>query len=191
MHWCTASLPVAQILEEGVGFIRMTDLPGVSLNQAPVQLASSILAEALRRIHAIAFAGCPFAAGWNVRLMEAEERLKAGLIDESDFDEDNQGRSGLDILKELQAFPPLPKRHCFTHGDATLENFLTQDERLSGIVDVGRAGIAHPAQDWALALRSMRGAFGMEGDQQFRQHIPPDCTEEALLRRFCLLDELF
>lgn len=106
MHWCTASLPVAQILEEGVGFIRMTDLPGVSLNQAPVQLASSILAEALRRIHAIAFAGCPFAAGWNVRLMEAEERLKAGLIDESDFDEDNQGRSGLDILKELQAFPP-------------------------------------------------------------------------------------
>jgi aminoglycoside 3'-phosphotransferase-2 len=149
------------------------------------------LAEALLRIHAVPSADCSFAAGWSVRLLEAEDRLHAGLIDESDFDEDNQGRSALDILKELQAFPPLPQRHCFTHGDATLENFLTQDGRLSGVVDLGRAGITHPAQDWALALRSMRGEFGMEGEQRFRQHIPLDCEDEALLRRFCLLDELF
>ncbi len=66
-----------------------------------------------------------------------------------------------------------------------------QSGRLSGIVDVGRAGIAHPAQDWALALRSMRGRFGSEGEQRFRQHIPSYCNDEELLRRFCLLDELF
>jgi hypothetical protein len=33
---------------------------------------------------------------------------------------------------------------------------------LSGIVDLSRAEITHPAQDWALALRSMRRNFGAE-----------------------------
>jgi aminoglycoside phosphotransferase len=37
-----------------------------------------------------------------------------------------------------------------------LENFLARDGKLSGIVDMSRSGITHPAQDWALALRSIR-----------------------------------
>ncbi len=191
LRWCTERLPVARILEEGVGFFCMTELPGVSLNEGPVELASSTLVEALRRIHAVPFVECPFAAGWEVRLREAETRVQAGLVDESDFDGENDGRSALDILKELQRLPPPPKLRCFTHGDATLENFLVHDGRLSGIVDLGRAGIAHPAQDWALALRSVRDEFGIEGEQIFRQQLPVDCADEALLRRFCLLDELF
>ena len=191
MRWCSDSLPVAHVLEERVGFLRMTHLSGVPLNAVALELASTTLSNALHRIHAAPSDGCPFAAGWDMRLFEAQERLYAGLIDESNFDEDNQGRSALDILKELQALPPPPKLHCFTHGDATLENFLTQNEQLSGMVDVGRAGVAHPAQDWALALRSIRDAFGMEGYYAFRPYIPPDCADEALLRHFCLLDELF
>src|SRR5262249_52037919 len=87
----------------------------------------------------------------------------AGLVDTADFDETNLGKAPADLLAELKSLPPLPDLVCFTHGDACLENFLSQDGRLSGIVDWGRAGITHPAQDWALALRSVRSPFRLGG----------------------------
>ena len=116
---------------------------------------------------------------------------RAGLIDESDFDEDNMGRSPSDILAELRSMPQLPETCCFTHGDACLPNFLTHGSELTGIIDVGRAGVTHPAQDWALAIRSVRANFGSAGERLLRQHLPPHSQDEELLRRFRLLDELF
>src|SRR6185503_7222399 len=107
---------------------------------------------------------------WTSRLSQAERRVSAGLIDPSDFDEVNIGRSPADILTELQSLPPPPALTCFTHGDACLPNFLTQDGLLTGIVDLGRAGVTHPAQDWALALRSMRDNFGPDGERLLRKH---------------------
>ena len=97
----------------------------------------------------------------------------------------------MDILAELQALPPVPPVSCFTHGDACLPNFLMEGGLLTGVVDLGRAGVAHQAQDWALALRSMRDNFGSEAEKLLRKHVPQYCEDEASLRRFRLLDELF
>jgi aminoglycoside phosphotransferase len=148
-----------------------------------------VLVQALNLIHSLPIAGCPFDASWESRLKQGEENIRAGLIDESDFDDDNVGRSPSDILAELRCLPPLPELRCFTHGDAWLENSLKKE--LTGIVDLGRAGVAHPAQDWALALRSVRGNFGLLGERLFREHLPPHSADEEVLRRFRLLDELF
>jgi len=67
-----------------------------------------MVAEALSQIHAVPIEGCAFMADWNQRVREAERRLQAGLIDQSDFDEENRARSAESILKELQSFSPLP-----------------------------------------------------------------------------------
>ena len=120
-----------------------------------------------------------------------EVRVRAGLVDESDFDEINLGRTATDILAELRSQPPLTDGTCFTHGDACLPNFLSEGGQLTGIVDLARAGVTHPAQDWALALRSMGNNFGSEAEKSLRKHVPQHCEDEALLRRFRLLDELF
>lgn len=72
-----------------------------------------------------------------------------------------------------------------------MPNFLTDGTRLTGIVDLGRAGVAHPAQDWALALRSMRDNLGSEAERLLREHLPGHCADDDLLRQFRLLDELF
>ena len=103
----------------------------------------------------------------------------------------NGTRSPSDILAELRSMPQLPETCCFTHGDACLPNFLTHGSELTGIIDVGRAGVTHPAQDWALAIRSVRANFGSAGERLLRQHLPPHSQDEELLRRFRLLDELF
>jgi aminoglycoside 3'-phosphotransferase-2 len=191
MKWCAGLLPVPEVLAVEAGVLSMSALPGVTLTEAEIDCAVALTAEALHLIHSMPTEGCPFRADWATRLHQAEHRVRCGLVDERDFDDVNLGRTAADILAELQSLPPVPPVSRFTHGDACLPNFLTQGGLLTGVVDLGRAGVAHPAQDWALALRSMRDNFGSDAELSLRKHVPQHCQDEALLRRFRLLDELF
>jgi aminoglycoside phosphotransferase len=191
VNWCASRLPVARVIAHSEGVLITSELAGANLTEVSPEDAVNVLAEALGLIHSVPMEDCPFSASWSLRVQQAEQRVAAGLVDEADFDDDNLGRSAADILAELKSLPPLPDLACFTHGDACLENFLSLGGRLSGIVDLGRAGIAHPAQDWALAVRSTVSNFGIEGEKMLRQHLPSYCSDEVLLRRFRLLDECF
>jgi aminoglycoside 3'-phosphotransferase II len=191
MTWCAGRLPVAEVLAVEAGVLSMSVLPGINLTEAPLELAVALTTEALHLIHAVSTLGCPFVSDWATRLRQAEFRVQHGLVDERDFDEANLGRSAFDVLAELQSLPPAPTVSCFTHGDACLPNFLTHGGQLTGIVDLGRAGVAHPAQDWALALRSMRENFGSQAEAALRRQLPTHCEDDVLLHRFRLLDELF
>jgi aminoglycoside phosphotransferase len=191
MKWCAGRLPVPEVLGLEASVLSMSARPGVNLTEASRDSAVAVMVEALTLIHAVSTEQCPFQSDWVTRIHQAERRVRAGLIDESDFDADNLGRTASDILAELQSLPSLPRMARFTHGDACLPNFLTHGGVLTGVVDLGRAGIGHPAQDWALALRSMRDNFGVEAEQALREHVPQHSRDEALLRRFRLLDELF
>lgn len=191
LTWCTGRLPVPQVIEHRGGVLRMTEIPGLNLTEVSLDDAVRVILEALTRIHTIPFEDCPFPGYWHLRLHEAERRMKAGLVDQAEFDEENLGRDPAQMFAELASLPALLDRVCFTHGDACLPNFLSEHGQLSGIVDWGRAGVTHPAQDWALALRSMRFNFGPQGERVLREHVPADSANESLLRRFRLLDEFF
>ena len=191
IRWCAGRLPVAEVLVFEAGVLSMSALPGVNLSEAAIDCAVALTAEALHLVHLVPTEERPFRADWATRLHQAEYRVRCGFVDERDFDDVNVGRTAVDILAELQALPPVPPVSRFTHGDACLPNFLTEGGLLTGVVDLGRAGVAHPAQDWALALRSMRDNFGSEAEKSLRQKVPQHCEDEALLRRFRLLDELF
>ena len=191
MKWYAGRLPVPAVLAVEAGLLSMSALPQVTLTEAEIDCAVALTAEALHLIHSMPTEGCPFRADWATRLHQAGHRVRCGLIDEGDFDDVNLGRTAADILAELQSLPPVQPMARFTHGDACLPNFLTQGGLLTGVVDLGRAGVAHPGQDWALALRSMRDNFGSEAEQSLRKYVPQHCEYEALLRRFRLLDELF
>jgi len=191
LEWCETRLPVPRVLRTEPGFVAMSLLPGVDLTEVSIDHAVAVIHEALRLIHSVPVEGCVFQACWAARLKQAEGRILAGLVDETDFDAANRGRTAADILSELVSLPVPPDVACFTHGDACLPNFLTDGKRLTGIVDIGRAGVTHPAQDWALALRSMQDNLGAEAERLLRQHLPANCADEDLLRQFRLLDELF
>src|SRR5437879_4495857 len=88
LEWCGGGLPVPKGLGKDGGLLVMAALPGVNLTETSMERAAQIIAEALHLVHGMPIERCPFMASW-VRLSQGELRVRAGLVDESDFDEAN------------------------------------------------------------------------------------------------------
>lgn len=116
------------------------------------------LAGFLRDLHALPAAPCPFDADHLLRLAQAEQRLRDGLIDAEDFGDDHQGWSPERLWEKLTGMLPLGTERVVTHGDFSLVNILVEGGRIVGCIDVGRAGIADPYQDLAILWANL-GAF--------------------------------
>jgi aminoglycoside phosphotransferase len=114
-------------------------------------------------------------------LIEADPPLKATLL----------GR----ILRDLHSMPAAgcpfgrPKvGHVLTHGDFCLPNVLVQENRLSGLIDVGQAGLGSPEIDLAAGVWSLQYNFGrgFAGDFLAAYGWPPmtDNAIEKLRRKY-------
>lgn len=149
-----------------------------------------ILADALKQLHALDIANCPFDHRIEVRIAIAKARTQAGVI-ESDFDETRLGRTTADLFAELQAREPQPGELVVTHGDACLPNIIEKNGRFSGFIDCSRLGVADPYQDIALACRSIVHNLGEEWVQPFLTRYGLDKDDSEKRDFYCLLDEFF
>lgn len=185
--------PLAQTRHGGRHWLLMSAIPGTVLSSqtglTPEQVVD-IAADALRLLHALDSADCPFDHRAHSRTALAEARVRAGLVDEEDFDEERAGQTAADVFAELSPLRPLQEDFVVTHGDATLENLLADKGVLSGFIDCARAGLADRHQDLALATRSIGDYFGPAQVERFlaRYDITPDPERMAFYR---LLDEFF
>ncbi len=118
-----------------------------------------LLAEGLKMIHGLNIAGCPFDRSLDVKVKEAEYRVKNGLVNEDKFDAVRMGRKAYDLFRELTATRPSNEELVFTHGDYCLPNIIISNGTISGFIDLGRGGIADRYQDLALAARSLAFNF--------------------------------
>ncbi|WIY54279.1 aminoglycoside 3'-phosphotransferase [Devosia sp. YIM 151766] len=173
-------------------FLLMSAVPGEDLTlhmERPTEFVGAYV-QGLKRLHALDPTNCPFDHSLDARLAEAERRLVAGKVDESDFDTERRGWSAGQVLDWLHANRPEAGELILTHGDASAPNIMAQDSRFSGIVDCGRLGRADLWQDLALACRSIAYNIGKE-------HVAPFLAaygvewDEAKYRYYCALDEMF
>ncbi|MFK0162460.1 APH(3')-II family aminoglycoside O-phosphotransferase [Rhizobium sp. NPDC090279] len=175
-------------------WLLMSALPGSDLVRAkllqPVERVR-LLADALRRLHAIDIAACPFDHRLESRIGEARARLAAGRVDEDDFDETRLGRSGQDLFRELEEMRPLAEDLVVTHGDACLPNFMADGDRFSGYIDCGRLGIADRHQDIALACGSIEHNFGKDLVSAFLEAYGNFEQQAEKMVYYRLLDEFF
>ena len=156
----------------------------------------SVLAAGLRMLHATNISACPFDQTRRVRVAAAEANVRAGIVDESDFDEEHAGRSASDLYAELIASAPATEDRVFTHGDYCLPNVLLLDDgkgsyRIGGFVDCGNAGIADRYQDLALCARSIAFNFGPELVPALFARYGLDTIDDSKLKYYQLLDEFF
>lgn len=174
-------------------WLLMTAVPGRDLASAddlPSAQVVAVLAQALRRLHQVPIAMCPFHHPLEERIAVARDRVRLGLVDEADFDDERQGQSASDVLAQLLSTRPLACDPVVTHGDACLPNFMAAGSDFTGFIDCGRLGVSDRYQDLALTARSVARNLGQAWVAPFfREYgVEPDHERMAF---YCLLDEFF
>lgn len=174
-------------------WLLMNALPGrvlaSSQHLGPERIAE-IAADALRCLHRLDVTACPFNHRLDQRINDARTRMDAGLVNETDFDEERQGRRALDLFEELLARRPEREDLVVAHGDAYLANMLADDGGFAGFVDCARLGVADRYQDLALAVQSIGHCFGELWVNTFLRRYGVTLDRERL-EFYLLLDEFF
>lgn len=199
LEWLVGTLPVPRVLFYGKDaaneYLLLSEIIGVNASDQshrgnlPLMLES--LGSGLKEIHLVSVDNCPFDQRLDVKIEEANRRVEQGLVDEDDFDEGRKGGKATDLFKELISKRPLNEELVFTHGDYCLPNIIMENQRVSGFIDWGRAGVADKYQDLALAIRSISSNFGKEYVPYFLAGYGMNEVDESRVDYYQLMDEFF
>lgn len=201
-------LPVPGVLgyeeENGVRYLLMSRATGVVSCHASLMTdlhhAAELVAEGLHLLWQTDTAGCPGDMRLSAKLALIEETLARGEIQftcaRADVPESPEFTDPEALWRYLADNRP-EETLAMTHGDYCMPNLMVENNRVSALIDLGRAGIADPWVDIALAYRSLKhNCDGTHG-------VYPGWTKELLFDvlgivpdwdRLCyylLLDELF
>lgn len=136
----------------------------------------ALLGQALRELHRVAPARCPFDAGLDVEIAAAVRRV-------------GEGRADGAVLAEIRARRPTVEHVVVTHGDLCLPHVLVDQSGRGGLVELASLGLASPWRDLAVAARSLRAGVGEDAVGAFLRAygIEPDAERLAFYE---LLDDL-
>lgn len=207
IDWSDASdgpEPAAALVTSAVAGV-----PISSVSRGGAREAARSLALTLRDLHTIPTLSCPFDRTLSVTLAEAQAAVAEGAVDTDDFDDERRGPPPLEVLGLLLAGARSASEDesadlVVCHGDACLPNVLVDPDTLrpTGIVDVGRLGVADRHQDLALGTRSLldpdlNPSFGSGCAQAFldtylaAMGLGPTRMDPDRLAFYRLLDEFF
>lgn len=146
----------------------------------------------LKLLHATPIQSCPFAAGPDIRMALAENRLKAGLVDAEDFDEARAGSTAEDVWQSLRTLRArIDFGAVLTHGDYSLDNILLDEfGQVTGLIDVGRLGSADPYQDLSILSNCLEEFGAALQRQMWATYGIKEPDAERLEFHLCL-DEMF
>lgn len=200
LEWLAPRLPVPAVRHfvrrPGEAYLLTTAVPGRAayheLVAHPDRRAgiAAALGRFLRAMHTLPLADCPFHAGHELRLVHARRNVEAGRVAVDDFDEEHAGWTAEQVLADAVGLLPLPFERVVTHGDYSLDNVLLDGDRVTGCIDVGRAGAADPYQDLAIAWHNL-GEFGDEAQLALFAGYGVAEPDMRRVRFHLCLDELF
>lgn len=209
--WLNGRLPTPKIIayvEEGAkAYTLMSRVPGKMLCDAeymnePERLVH-LAAECLKMLWSIEIEGCPCDSRLEKRLKAARYNVEHRLVDVENTEPETFGPNGFsdpeDLLRWLESHRP-PEDLVFTHGDFCLPNLFAVGDHISGLIDLGKMGVADRWQDIAICMRSLSDNFTgkYHGETKYPEYRPEMLLDELKieldeekLRYYILLDELF
>ena len=209
MQWLEGKLPAPRVLHfEANGekeYLLMTRVQGKmacdKIYLAQPDLLLSLLSEALHMLWQVDYSDCPQSRSLEDELAHARYSLENGLVDFSRCEPETFGPGGFKspeaLLLWLESNKP-PLEPAFSHGDCCLPNIFFSENRVSGFIDLGDAGIADRWRDLSLCFRSLKhntdGTYGhtiydFQPEKLFDYlGVTPDWDK---MRYYLLLDEFF
>lgn len=199
LRWLQGKLPVPQVhyyqRHRDAEYLLMSEVEGLDASREthrrdPEGLVR-LLALGLREMHSLEIGNCPFDQTLQVKIEKARSNVERGLVDENDLEPQYRGKPVQDLYALLLASLPESQDLVFTHGDYCLPNVMIQDGKLSGFIDLGRAGVSDRYVDLALAVRSLQynGYGAPELVELFFQTYGLEDLDQAKMEFFTLLDE--
>ena len=209
MRWLQDKLPVPQIKEHAfankLSYLLMSKCSGKiacshEYMQRPMYQAE-MLASALNDIWQVPWMYCPYHNTLEYKLIQAEYNVINNVVDIVDCNPETFSERGFKdseaLLYWLQNNRP-EEELVISHGDFCLPNILFNNGTMTGLIDLGRSGVADKWCDIALCYRSIKDNFSGRYDHQWSGYsnqylfdalqIKPDWEK---IRYYILLDELF
>ena len=169
LAWAATRLPVPTVLGYGSDatqeWLLTAGLPGVSAiapdwRADPPRLVP-LLADALRRLHALPIDDCPFDCRLDVALPLARQRVAAGQVDLArDVHRDHGELTVETALARLDRLRLQREDLVVCHGDYCLPNLLIDQNKVSAYLDLGKLGVADRWWDLAVATWSVTWNLG-------------------------------
>jgi aminoglycoside 3'-phosphotransferase-2 len=198
LHWLRhAGVPAPRILTVSRtathDWLLMECLPGTNAVDSAEQPAVKVrcLAEALVNLHALAIETCPFDETLAVKLSRAQANVRAGIVDELDFDDDHRGLTADLLFEQLAALRSESEDLVVAHGDASMPNFMLDRGLFAGFVDCSRLGRSDRYQDLAICSRSIKSNLGVAWVAPFLRAYGLQEVDEKCMRFYRMLDEFF
>ena len=209
MRWLQGKLPVPEIIAadcvDGMRYLLMRRIEGKVLCDATIldnqDFLAQLVAEGLRMHWSVDISDCPTNRTLDEKFREIDTGLRQGIITrEQAYQAETYGPGGFESPEKL--FDWLVKNRpqeepVLTHGDFCLPNFFTTGHHLSGVIDLGCAGIADRWVDIERAVWSMwantTGQFGgkrREFDRKRLFDVLGMQPDDEKLRYYSLLSEL-
>ena len=161
--------PVLRVADRDDGTaVLMAAIAGVPADVSTLATARLIaaLAQAVKALHALPPANCPFDETLAARLNRAQAAIDAGEIDPAEFEPHNRDTAPADLLRRLRAAPP-HENPTVVHGDLTLGNIIVDDNGACGFIDCGNAGRADRYTDLALLHADIVAHRGEKAGAEF------------------------
>jgi len=188
---------VAFLALENTAWLLTTALPGHTahdgLCDADAETRRAIVAEIarfLRVFHDLPVDDCPFNSGHAFWMSQARDRMASGEVDTEAFNDDHAGWPPFQVWQKMMTLLPMTVDPVVAHGDFTLDNILMRNGRVTGCVDVGRAGAADRYHDIA-SLWNTLAPFGPDLQAAFLRECRILRPDDRKLQFHLCLDEFF
>lgn len=210
MNWLENKLPVPKCLyhtiKNDADYLLMTRINGkMACDEefmSDVRMLVKILADGIKQMWQVNISDCPINQNLNNKLECAKDRIESKTVNINEWEPSIVGSYRFET--PMQLYDWLIKNQpteelVFSHGDYCLPNVFIDNNKLSGFIDLGHAGIADKWQDIALCYRSLKHNFNGKFSNRIIDDFDHCILFEALgiepdwekINYYILLDELF
>lgn len=146
-------------------------VPAVNLSGPDLLMAWRWMSEHLASVHALAGDGCPFEKSLSTMFTQAAKVVARGAVNPDFLPDEDKDMPGQDLLARVEAELSLRLAQeaaslVVCHGDPCMPNFMVDPAtlRCTGLIDLGRMGVADRYSDLALMLANAGESWSSEDE---------------------------